>query len=229
MQTKLSSMLRAVLIGGAAAIAAIAAPALGTAVGEQFPREGWRATIKAADASRLDGLAEAWEVGLAQARRAGFERQMRSYGDLLRPDAALPNAYPPVGEYRCRVIKVGSLLAARGQTGGMLALNPAPFFRCSIRESLANPIPGWSERQRIFTKLTGSQRHRGRLFRDSDQRAVFVGTLALGDERAWPGYTVADERDAAGIIERVGPKRWRLVLPWPRYDSVIDVVEFVPA
>jgi hypothetical protein len=33
----------------------------------------------------------------------------------------------------------------------------------------------------------------------------------------------------AGYIERIGDKRWRLVLPYPRFESLLDVVEIVPA
>jgi hypothetical protein len=32
-----------------------------------------------------------------------------------------------------------------------------------------------------------------------------------------------------GVVERVGPARWRLVLPWPRWESNLDVMELVPA
>ena len=35
-------------------------------------------------------------------------------------------------------------------------------------------------------------------------------------------------RDVAGVVERIGPQRWRLVLPYPRFESLIDVVELVP-
>jgi hypothetical protein len=32
-----------------------------------------------------------------------------------------------------------------------------------------------------------------------------------------------------GLFERVGPQRWRLVMPYPRWESTIDVMELVPA
>jgi hypothetical protein len=37
------------------------------------------------------------------------------------------------------------------------------------------------------------------------------------------------DRDLAGWVERVGERRWRLILPYPRFESTIDVVELVPA
>ena len=42
---------------------------------------------------------------------------------------------------------------------------------------------------------------------------------AYGDDRA---------RDTIGLFERVGPFRYRLVLPW-RGDNKLAVVELVPA
>ena len=33
----------------------------------------------------------------------------------------------------------------------------------------------------------------------------------------------------AGLVERIGDNRWRLVLPAPAYESLLDVIELVPA
>ena len=33
----------------------------------------------------------------------------------------------------------------------------------------------------------------------------------------------------AGVVERIGENRRRLVLPYPRFESTIDVLELVPA
>jgi hypothetical protein len=42
-------------------------------------------------------------------------------------------------------------------------------------------------------------------------------------------YGADPERDLAGYVERIGPNRWRLILPYPRFESMIDVLELVPA
>jgi hypothetical protein len=42
-------------------------------------------------------------------------------------------------------------------------------------------------------------------------------------------YGADPERDVAGFIERIGPERWRLVMPWPHFESRLDVMELVPA
>jgi hypothetical protein len=32
-----------------------------------------------------------------------------------------------------------------------------------------------------------------------------------------------------GLVERIGARRWRLVLPAPHFESGLDVVELTPA
>jgi hypothetical protein len=58
---------------------------------------------------------------------------------------------------------------------------------------------------------------------------VFLGTLVLGDESLPVSYGSDRMRDMAGLVERIGDNRWRLVLPAPAYESLLDVIELVPA
>ena len=60
-------------------------------------------------------------------------------------------------------------------------------------------------------------------------RLVFLGTLALGDETRAMQYGQDETRDVAGYLERIGPQRWRLVMPYPHFESLTDVMELVPA
>jgi hypothetical protein len=80
-----------------------------------------------------------------------------------------------------------------------------------------------------FYKTDGPQRPVGLAFRDGDMRGVFLGTMMLGDETTALVYGRDTDRDMAGIVERIGDKRWRIVLPYPRFESLLDVVEIVPA
>ncbi len=73
--------------------------------------------------------------------------------------------------------------------------------------------------------MGGVQRASGRLFADTDARLIFLGTLALGDERRTMRYSRDSQRDMAGLVERIAPDRWRLVLPYPRFGSTLDVIE----
>ena len=96
-----------------------------------------------------------------------------------------------------------------------------PAFRCRIaaRRRAARASPS----------STGSQRPVGRLFPDNGRRMIFLGTLQLGDERAALRYGRDRERDMVGLVERVGERRWRLVFPYPHFESLLDVIELVPA
>jgi hypothetical protein len=58
---------------------------------------------------------------------------------------------------------------------------------------------------------------------------VFLGTLMLGDERRAMEYGVDPNRDVAGFVERIGPNRWRLAMPRPHFESIVDVMELLPA
>ena len=48
----------------------------------------------------------------------------------------------------------------------------------------------------------------------------------MGDPRGLP---LDPDRNLAGWIARIDDNRWRLILPYPRYESTIDVDELVPA
>jgi hypothetical protein len=51
----------------------------------------------------------------------------------------------------------------------------------------------------------------------------------LADETRAMQYGVDEDRDVAGFVERVGANRWRLVMPKPHFESIMDVMELVPA
>ena len=36
------------------------------------------------------------------------------------------------------------------------------------------------------------------------------------------------KRDMAGVLERIAPFSWRLVIPWPQSTSKLDVFELTP-
>jgi hypothetical protein len=80
-----------------------------------------------------------------------------------------------------------------------------------------------------IVKQTGSQRPAGRLWEDDNpDRLIFLGSLALGDEDQPLAYGDNPKRNMAGVLERIGPFRWRLVIPWPQGPSKLDVFELTP-
>lgn len=171
----------------------------------------WRSVASDADRDRLRNARQAWTDALAKARTMNA-RAIAAQGVLFDPDVALANAKPPPGAYRCRVFKLG----AKGPDN--LDYVAYPAFHCRVA------VDGG---QVTLSKIDGSQRPTGSLFDDGRYRQVFLGTLMLGDEVRALDYGRDAARDMAGTLERIGPKRWRLVLPYPHFESVLDVVELV--
>lgn len=185
------------------------------AEGEQGGTDSWRQVASADDASNLGRLDEAWRLARAEAEEKGFARQVEALGPLVDPNAAQASRLQPTpGTYRCRTIKIGS------QNGQGLGYVEYPFFRCSVELTPGGDL--------ILTKITGSQRTRGLLYPDTDSRLVFIGAQAWGaDETGFPQYGQQRERDQVGVFERIGPDRWRMVVPWPRVESKLEILELV--
>ena len=165
------------------------------------------------DRVRLRDWRKTFEDALAAARKSGHGADIQREGALLDPDAALAGPTIPNGMYRCRVIKLGA------KDVGNLDYVSYPGFACQVRVQ--------RDLQRL-TKLGGSQRYVGLIFPGDAIRKVFLGTLVLGDERRAMQYRQDEQRDVAGYVERIGPNRWRLVMPQPHFESQLDVIELVP-
>lgn len=177
---------------------------------EEVPK--WRNLAALEDEQRLDRVDDAWAEALAETRR--FRRRVQSEGALLDPDAALPRPAPTPGSYLCRLIRIGS--AERDEPAFM---SFRPFF-CYV---------GVSNNQLSITKQTGTWRPAGYLWDDErDERMIFLGSLAPGDE-APLAYGDDPARDMAGLFERVGPFRYRLVVPHPRSGAKLELFELIPA
>ena len=174
----------------------------------------WRSVATGNDRERLRDWRTAFTKALDQAKKAGHAAEIEREGRLLDPDAATGPVPIPNGPYKCRVIKVGA------KSEGLLDYIAYPAFDCRIEQR--GPLQS-------FTKLTGSQRHVGLIYAADPLRQVFLGTLVLGDETSAMQYGADRDRDVAGWVERIGDRRWRLVLPYPAYESTLDVIELIPA
>lgn len=172
--------------------------------------QGWRAVATADDRRRLREWRDVWMAALPQARRGGGGPTIAAEGALFNPDRALSDPVPPAGDYRCRTFKLGA------QRPGGLGFVAYPAFRCRVGADGG------------FAKLDGSQRPVGAIHPHTSGRAVFLGALVLGDERRAMRYGRDRERDMAGLVERVGERRWRMSFPYPRFESLLDVVELTP-
>jgi hypothetical protein len=184
-----------------------------TAAGRLIPT--WRETATEDDRRRLREWRTAFVEALREARDSGHATEVAREGALLDPDAAIAGAALPPGAYRCRTVKLGS----QGEEG--LNFVAYPWFACRVAPGPDGLIH--------FTKLTGSQRPVGRLFAEHDRWSIFLGALQLGDEQRALRYGRDRERNLAGRIERIGERRWRIVFPYPHFESTLDVLELVPA
>lgn len=175
----------------------------------------WRGIVTATDRDRYSRRDAAWSLALQQARRQRGSGDLGPLGDLIEPDAARPSVAPPPGDYRCRTVKLGS-------QGGEAGLGYVVYgwFACRI-EATPNGLK--------FSKLTGSQRPAGLLFPEDDRQMVLLGSMALAAEPAANSYGQRPDRDLVAVLERIGERRWRLVIPWPQAESNLDLIELVPA
>ncbi len=172
----------------------------------------WRSIVSTEDEDRIERLSQAWTAALDEAQK--FQTAIKGEGELLDPDVALPRPAPSPGPYRCRMIKLGT------QNGNGTAFNSYKPFFCYV-EAEGDLL--------TIIKQTGSQRPAGFLYPDSEEkRLIFLGTLALGSEEAPLAYRENPDRDMVGVMQRIAPFRYRLVIPWPRYESKLDVIELVP-
>ncbi|GLK49092.1 hypothetical protein GCM10017620_20650 [Brevundimonas intermedia] len=174
----------------------------------------WRRVASAADASILGRLDQAWRLARAEAETAGFAQQVEALGPLVDPNAAQPGRlHPTPGTYRCRTIKLGRRTEGQG-----LAYVGYPWFACSVELTPGGDL--------VLTKTTGSQRTRGLLYPDTERRLVYIGAQAWGEaETAFPAYGDTRERDQVGVLERIGQNRWRLVIPWPKQEAKLELLE----
>lgn len=173
----------------------------------------YKQVISDKDRERLRDWRKSFEGGIAAAQRSGHAAEIAREGALLDPDAAIAGPAIPNGMYRCRVIKLGA------KDTGNLDYVSYPSSICRVKPEHALQRLG---------KLSGPQRYVGLIFPGDAIRNVFLGTLVFADERRALQYGQDEQRDVAGYVERIGPNRWRLLMPAPHFESQLDVMELVP-
>lgn len=174
----------------------------------------WRQVISDDDRIRLRDWRQTFVEALDEAQKSGHSAEIAREGPLLLPDAALAGPGIPNGLYRCRTIKLG----AKPPATRTYAAFPSSMCQVAQRGRLQS-----------FAKLGGTQRPVGALYPSDGVRQVFLGTLVLSDETRALHYRDDQQRALAGYVARIGPDRWRLVMPAPHFESKLDVVELVPA
>lgn len=200
------AMRSGVLISILAALCAATAARAGVAA-------TWRALIHSDDRIRLLGLWPAWTTAKAAAVGHGMTAEWVALGPLADPAPVAEGVWPAAGAYRCRLVKLGAKLA------GMPDVAPAREFPCAV----TNDGGGIG-----FTVSGAFQMSSGRLYPDGE-RMIYLGAMSLRGDMSPFAYGADPDRNQVGVLERIGPARWRLALPWPRFQSTLDVVDIVPA
>ena len=168
----------------------------------------WETAVTATDSARLATLGDSW----AQARGAvpaRLKALLDHEGPLVDPSAALDLPALPPGPYYCRLVRLGG-------RAGFATFKPDFCIVDGTVHSLS------------FTKQSGSILPGGWLFPDTDKRQVFLGTFRPARVKVAPAYSTNPAQDVAGVVERVGAFRWRLVLTRAGGGAVLDIYELVP-
>lgn len=174
--------------------------------------QSWQEQISEPDRKRLAGLWSAWTKSLNQAMAAGAASSLAAAGPMAVADAAKPGAMPVPGDYQCRMLKLGIRSDAPAAAPAVAMAAPAPC-RISTRDGLL-----W------FEQLDGAQRVGGTLYADDD-RMVFLGSKSLAGEMRVMAYGADAARDQVGVLRPLGAGQWRLELPWPNWQSNLEVIE----
>ena len=210
-------MQRLVLVAAVAAMLSACAvtPAVTTIspAPSDLQKPGWQAVVSAEDQDRLAHLPGIWRSALEAVPRR-YHRLVTREGDLLVAGAARERPATPPGSYRCRLVRLGA------GAGGEPPVQSFPDFFCYVRAEHDNLLS--------FTKQTGTDLPGGWIYDDTDRRLVLAGAKqrAVGDNSL--GYGAEPDRDLVGVIERIGPFRWRLVLPWRGERPGLDIYELTP-
>ncbi|MES2056193.1 MAG: DUF4893 domain-containing protein [Pseudomonadota bacterium] len=169
---------------------------------------GWESVATPEDLVRLEALPSRWAAARAAVPKR-LASKLAAEGPLVQPDAALDLPALPPGPYRCRLLRFG---------GRAAFTSFAPDF-CYVEGDT---------KSLSFTKQTGTILPGGWVYADTNKRQVFLGTFRNGAEKIAPSYGHDPERDVAGVIERVGPFRWRFVLAHAGKGALLDLYELVP-
>jgi hypothetical protein len=172
--------------------------------------EPWRRVASARDAAALDAVAAGWDRALAASRAAGLARRVAAEGVLLVPGAGLPRAAPAPGTYRCRYVRLG----VRKWTASAQAYCYVGVGAGQL--SLATELRGLRLGGYLWELKSG-------------ERLVFLGATAPTGGKTPPAYGDNPVGDSAGLVERIGEFRYRLVLAEPAPGGGLVVVDMVAA
>jgi len=170
------------------------------------PVTGWRAIARPEDQQRIAAIDARFDTA-----RAGLPSRLqpRDAADkqLLDPQAAQPLPALTPGGYQCRRVRLG----------GRTKITRFKPDTCYVKLEDGGRLS--------YTTQSGAMMPGGWLYPDGADRLVLLATNRPAGTKAAPAYGDDAAKDLVGVIERIGPMRWRLTLP--RTDE-IDIWELKP-
>jgi hypothetical protein len=172
----------------------------------------WKTIITPKDRDRLERLAESIRKGDAAAAASNpAPADTNVLRAILDPPDTPVAGERLAGDWRCRTVKVGDILVVYS------------WFKCRIAAT--------ADGLRL-EKISGSQRLSGTLYADGPARLILLGAGTVNDDPSVPYSALAGEGDPAdpeadmvGVLTQSAPDRLRIVFPFPRYESIYDVME----
>jgi hypothetical protein len=171
--------------------------------------EGWRSIALPQHADISEDMPGLFRQAAGPARAAAADRE------LLNPDLRLARPDPAPGPYRCRIVRLGTgVTPPRGRR--VVARNAFCFVnadddRLSLTvETPARPLGGY-----LWTT-------------NQSDRLVFLGAEFAPQARSAPPYAEPGAASTAGLFERIGEFRYRLVVRGPA-PGTVDVYELIAA
>jgi hypothetical protein len=135
----------------------------------------------------------------------------------MAPEAGPISEQALMGEWRCRIMKVGGYAPAKVYD----------WYHCRISESETGSL--------LFEKLDGGQLINGALDPMGENSLVFVGAMSVKGEprnrysgrpaaRAAAGAPTS-QTDQVGVFSMIGEERARIEFPFPALESTFDIIE----
>lgn len=162
--------------------------------------------ITKADRERLTKFDDTRAEALKEARASSNAGEVATLEQVIAPAPATWTDFDMTGDWQCRTIK----------TGGLSQLIVYGWFKCKVTDDGS----GWT-----LTKLTGSQKTKGRFFTDRDTRLTYLGSYAVNND-PFPKYGAGPETDQVGYAFKATDTSWRIEFPAPYYESKMDILEF---
>jgi hypothetical protein len=173
--------------------------------------ESWRGIALPQHAGISEDMPTLFRQAVGSARPASGDRE------LLDPNLALPRAEPAPGAYRCRLVRLGGPAPSPPP-----ARNRRPAREAFCFVQVAD--------DRLSLTLETPTRPLGGFLWDSNRsdRLVFLGAEFGPRAQTAPPYGEPGAVSTAGLFERTGDFRYRLVVRGPA-PGTVDVYELVAA